>query len=122
MRWAIWSVRPLAHFRLFSSQRGQNWLAWVHAANIHFADVTHPRDRVTALTERLSGKSPSRFAYVPAGDIVPMDEPWGVDAFNLEINIVCIAKDEAGNFAIEIANPKGEEFTIVGDGENWHRE
>lgn len=120
--WAHWPSRHLVGFRLFSNKAGQNYLAWVLGYSVIFAEVSKPKDERTALAERLLHKRPAQMWHVPVGDLVPPQTTWGLSALYSEIDILSVAKDEAGNFVVEVASPQGDHFTIVGDGENWHLE
>lgn len=123
--WALFCGWPLARFRLFSNERGENYLAWIRGSAIQFAEVSKPKDRSLALAEAFSRKPPPDIVYVPVGDLVPEVDFWGVNAFYSDITILSVAKDEAGNWIVKISDPSGKKvFTLVSEGdkrENWRK-
>jgi len=120
--WVVWSMSPLGGFELFSVKSKENYLAWVEGFDLRIAEVSQARDIDAAMACWLAGMPGARVVHVPVRGIVPEVALWGVDAFNADITILSVAKDEAGHWAIEIASPEGEKFTIIGDGENWELE
>jgi len=121
--WALWSSYPLAGFRLLVGERGENYLAWVEAASVNFAEVSKARDRCVALVDGLLPRQASGITCVPLAHLVPEVHGWGVDAFNADIRILSVAKDGAGNWTVKISGPDSPEvYTLVSEGGQWHRQ
>ncbi len=125
--WAVGGPYLPVGFRLFRHEPGHNYLAWVNAGSVFVAEVNQSRSMSEALAECFSADGPFPpggavdHVRVVAPHLVPDAWHWGRDAFNADITILSVAKDEGG-WVVEIASPEGEEFTIVGDGENWELE
>ena len=115
-------------FRLFRHEPGHNYLAWVMATSVFVAEVNQSRSMSEALAECFSADGPFPtggavdYVRVVAPHLVPDAWHWGRDAFNADITILSVAKDEVGGWVVQIASPEGEKFTIIGDGENWELE
>ncbi len=117
--WALWSDTPPLEIKLFTPERGSNFLARVYGADVDIDDVSRPRDPEAAFRQRFSGKPDPQRTHVPVRDLLPEVDKWGVDAFNSDIRIVSVSKPKAGDWTVVIESPEGKEFTIVGDGEMW---
>lgn len=121
--WALWSSYPLAGFRLLVGERGENYLAWVKAASVNFAEVSKARDRCVALVDGLLPRQASGITCVPLAYLVPEVHGWGVDAFNADIRILSVAKDGAGNWTVKITGPDEEKvYTLVSENGQWRRQ
>ncbi len=120
--WAVWSTAvPLAGFRLFTAGAGDNHLAWVWGCSVQIAEVSKPRDRCVALAQHLLRTEETDITLVPVRDLVPASGGWGVNAFYRDINILDVARDEAGNWTVEISGPDSPEvYTLVSEGGQWH--
>ena len=67
--------------------------------------------------------TPSQIVTVPVRLLVPEVDKWGVDAFNADIRIVSVGKDEAGNWVVKISGPDSPEvYTLVCENGQWRRE
>lgn len=121
--WSFWTGGILAHFRMFSDEKGQSYLAWVRGTNVHFADISKPRDRVVGLHQYSSGVPSPGVVYVPVGDLVPEAHSWGVNAFYNDITVLSILRNEAEGWVVTISSPSGEDIiTLVCEKGKWRKE
>ena len=121
--WALWSPLVLGWFRLFSTQGGDNYLAWVDASTVVFAEVSKPRDRCLAWAQHFSGEPPPGATRTPVRQLVPEARTWGVNALYFDIIVRSIDKDDDGNWVVRISPPDSDEvFTLVGKDGKWRRE
>ena len=119
--WALWTSPSPFGIRLFTPGPGNNFLAWVDVSDVNIADVSRPLDREAAFRQQwLSSEPDPQVTRVFVKDLLPEVEKWGVYDSGSDIRIVSVTRDEAGNWTIVIASPEGKQFTIVGDGQNWH--
>ena len=120
--WALWPRSPLGHFKLFSDDRGENCLAWVQRSCVCSEEVPRPNDRLAELTRFIGSRSSLRVAFVPVGTLIDDVGLWGLDALNAEVNILSIAKDEAGAMTIRLSGPNSRQvFILALEGGKWRR-
>jgi hypothetical protein len=113
----------LAWFRLFSTEGGDDYLAWVDASTVLFAEVSRPRDRCLAWAQHFSGGPPPGTVRVPVGELVPAARTWGVNALYADIIVRSIDKDDDANWVVKISRLDSDEvFTLVGKDGKWRRE
>ena len=118
--WTYWPGCKIRDFKLFPNGPGENYLACVVGSDIICAEVSQPRDARATLVQRYSGTALANAVDIPAGELIHMGAEWGLDAVYRDILIRSVTKDEGDRWVVEIANPMGQEFTIVGEGDNWH--
>lgn len=120
--WAMWSDRGgRGHFRLFTDDQGNNFLAWVEFSSVLFTEVSKPNDRLVELTRYLSQVEPDQFQRVPVGTLVPEVRSWGVNALYFDISVRSIEKDATGKMTLEVSGPKSDMvYTLVQEDEKWH--
>ncbi len=120
--WAMWSDRGgRGHFRLFTDDQGNNFLAWVEFSSVLFTEVSKAKDRLVELTRYLSQAEQDQFQRVPVGTLVPEVRSWGVNALYFDISVRSIQKDATGKVTIELSGPKSAMvYTLVQEDGKWH--
>ena len=121
--WAMWSARGgRGHFRLFTDDQGNNFLAWVEFSDVIFTEVSKPKDPLVELTRYLSQAEQDEFQRLPVVTIVPDVRSWGVNALYFDISVRSIEKDAAGKITVTFSGPEPEKiYCVVRDGAEWQR-
>lgn len=122
--WAMWSVDPVGHFRLFTNEDGKNYFAWAQGgALLYFTEISKPRDRVVALTDYLLNlyDQPSDFVWVDVFRLIGGKPFRGGSPLYSNINVLSIEDDDKGNITIKFTGTdKDKVYTLIREKGKWY--
>ena len=127
--WNINSLgRPLGMFRLFSNERGENYLTWVEGRSVCFSQIKEPRDRLVSVTETLAKRE--RFpgiVRVPTNTLIDRKDHYAKDraanAFYTKFTVEALEIGESGTVNMKVSAPGSDKvFKLVFDGKSWSKE